>query len=636
MIVALASALSMVFTGHEFGVSNNVFHIPLVLSWSELPQFQSNEFYSTLQYFTSAVWFIVRWLVTEQNIESVFLFLHLFSRAAAILGLIYLAWVLGLHNRLGLLLVSSGSVLSTHLLSTYVGGHDLFNNYFSHTPLSWPLLLLALADWHQGLFRRSMLWAGLVFLINAFVGVWLATALGISLLANFKDYPLRKWWQLAAIFLGICSPLIMWIKFALDSGATAAPFDYGDYIAAYYGGHFFFDTSSPARLLEGFALFAASIWMCGELGARRLAWVIAGLAMITIGGALLPMVINHRIVFNLHLLRAAGIAHFIFPLLALLVFWQRWQSNTWISRASGILIAVSAINGLSCLGMLIGLMLTRSWVLRSPILWAVILVSLAALLGPLMDAAAQLGRGQLVGLYLAASILMLQQDVGGKKQYPANLIIAFTLLAASVISVLVLNVGLSKFRLVGALVVAWGLLYQCWQWQWRGVHTGGYAWRILATILAVQLAGIAVVVTKRIANEKQERAEFADYFALIEWLKGQEPRGPLLAPLELIDQKQTDKAMFRYNLQLFGRQPVWVDWKQGAAVMWQPAFHAVWRPRFEAVKRLHSPTEFFGYAKENNIRWIMLIDATGETRTCPESESRPAFLQGRYRVCLLN
>lgn len=160
---------------------------------------------------------------------------------------------------------------------------------------------------------------------------------------------------------------------------------------------------------------------------------------------------------------------------------------------------------------------------------------------------------------------------------------------------------------------------------------------VLFMSVAIQFAGAAITVSKREKAERQEHSALDDYFALAEWLRAQPSRGPLLVPLEFKNKTITDRNLFRYNLQLFSRQPVWVDWKQGAAVMWQPAFHAVWRPRYESVKRLEAAEDYYRYAIHNHIRWMMLNDGDGNPeRACPGTDARPAFSRGRYRVCLLD
>ncbi|MHB1188807.1 hypothetical protein [Thiobacillus sp.] len=634
----LIAAVSLIYTGFEFGISNNVYHIPYVLSWDQLPRFHGNDFYQTLKYFTSAVWFLVRLVANEDNVEWVFFAGHVLARMATVYALLYLAWALGLADRVGLVLVALGVVLSPHLLAAYAGGHDLFNSYFTHTAMTWPFVLMALADSQLRRFRRAALFAGIVFLVNAFVGIWLAIALAIGAVFSWVEHGKQDWWQLPAIFLLVCAPVLIWIKLALGSDVVVQAFSFRDYIEAYFGGHFVIDWDDTPRLLEAAAMFVCAIWCSVELGKRGLAWVMGGFVAIFMVGTFLPYLVDHRLIFNLHLLRAAGMVQFVFPLLALVVAWQRWKQEAWIYRASAVLIGVSVINGMSGLGILVGLALPMLSV--SPqwrLAWAVGLSAAAAWLGMAIDGAGQLGAGQFVGLYCASGMLLLDKRTEKSGRAFWLMLVLLILVVASVASALALHAGLARYRYVAALALVWGfMLYGKVEWS-RAAFLLQNAAVVLAVSLAIQFAGAAVTVVKREMLARQERVAFASYFALIDWLKAQPGRGPLLVPLELKDKVITDEALFRYNLQLFSRQPVWVDWKQGAAVMWQPAFHSVWRPRFEGVKQLETADDFYRYARNNHIRWLMLNDVDDPRKvTCPGTGAPPAFLNGRYRVCILD
>jgi len=637
-VAILVAAISLVYTGFDFGIGNNVFHIPYVLSWDQLKQFQGNDFYLSLKYFTSAVWFLVRIVADESNIETVFFVGHVLTRVATVFALLYLARALGLTDRVGLALVAIGVVLSPHLLAAYAGGHDLFHSYFSHTVITWPFVLMALADSQLKHFRRAALFAGIVFLINAFVGIWLVFALAIGAAFNWKAHGKQDWWQLPAIVLLVCAPVLVWIKLALGSDAVVQKFSFQDYIEAYFGGHFVIDWADTPRLLETAAMFVGTIWCCIELEKRRLAWIMAGFVMIFMTGAFLPYLVDHRLIFNLHLLRAAGMVQFVFPLLALVVVWQRWKQAAWIYRASAVLIGVSVINGMSCLGVLVGLALPMLSV--SPqwrLAWAAGMGTAAAWLGLAIGGAGQLGAGQFVGIYCAAGMLLLDGRWVKGDRAPWLMLVLLVLVVVSVASALALHEGLARYRYVVALALVWGfMLYSKFEWLGAAFLLRN-ATGVLAAALVIQFAGVSVSVIKREMSVRHERVAFASYFALIDWLRAQPARGPLLVPLELTGKTITDAALFRYNLQLFSRQPVWVDWKQGAAVMWQPSFHAVWRPRFESVKKLEKAEDFYRYARSNEIRWMMLNDVDDPRKAaCPGTGAPPAFLNGRYRVCILD
>jgi hypothetical protein len=638
LAAALVATISLAYTGYEFGLSNNAFHVPFVLSLDRLPQFHADEFYSTLKFFTSAVWFVVRPLTTEHNVETVFFSLHVLSRVAAVYAALHLARTLGLADRLGLALVALGLVVSPHLLASYVGGHDFFNEYFTHTALTWPFLLMALADCEAQRFQRAAFFAGLVFLINAFVGVWLSVALALGAALNWRQHQRHDGWRLPAIFLLVCAPVLLWIRLAISGGPTGQDFDFRNYLGAYFGGHFVIDWTDVPRLLEAAAIFAATIWCALELGKQRLAWTLGGFVGIVVAGIVLPYFTNNRLIFNLHLLRAAGVPQFLFPLLVLVIAWRRWYGTTWIERMSAVLIGVSVINGMSALVAVAGLALPMFRVPdRSRFGAAILFAALAAGLGMVVGRAGQLGAGQFVGLYCASAILLLDPESRNSLRGLVRVLVVFVLLGISIGSALELHEGLARYRNVAAVLVVWiCLLCNNRQWILAPRLVKGFS-TVLIALLAIQAAGVAVTIMKRDSALRADEATRQDYFALIDWLKDQPFRGPLLVPMELKDGKVTDNLLFRYNLQLFSRQSVWVDWKQGAAVMWQPAFHGVWRPRYEAVKRLTTPNDYYRYASEHHIRWMLLNDGdTVPAAVCPAGDKMPSFSRGRYRVCVLD
>jgi len=54
------------------------------------------------------------------------------------------------------------------------------------------------------------------------------------------------------------------------------------------------------------------------------------------------------------------------------------------------------------------------------------------------------------------------------------------------------------------------------------------------------------------------------------------------------------------------RRQVWVDWKEGAAVMWAPELYRDWHSRVESVRRLQAPTALFEYACENRLDYLVI------------------------------
>ena len=71
-IAGVFTVISILMTGYQFGLSNNLFHIPYVLRLAEQSEFQHDVLYNSLINYTSVVWPALRAVSTEQNIQAVF------------------------------------------------------------------------------------------------------------------------------------------------------------------------------------------------------------------------------------------------------------------------------------------------------------------------------------------------------------------------------------------------------------------------------------------------------------------------------------------------------------------------------------------------------------------------------------
>jgi hypothetical protein len=143
------------------------------------------------------------------------------------------------------------------------------------------------------------------------------------------------------------------------------------------------------------------------------------------------------------------------------------------------------------------------------------------------------------------------------------------------------------------------------------------------------LLAVLVVVTSlkwRISDssEKSVKQE-AGRSEMMQWVRDSQLMGPFLFPLH-----NPYRGMFD-NFQLRTKRPVWVDWKQGAAVMWEPSFYWQWMPRFEEVNSLRTKEEFASYATQKSIPYLVLPRAIGEC--APNSD--PLFENAYYSVCVV-
>ncbi|MDK2741361.1 MAG: hypothetical protein NDI90_00470 [Nitrospira sp. BO4] len=123
-------------------------------------------------------------------------------------------------------------------------------------------------------------------------------------------------------------------------------------------------------------------------------------------------------------------------------------------------------------------------------------------------------------------------------------------------------------------------------------------------------------------SEKSPGTHQDSWSKLVDWIRSSNIHGIFLIP---INEGGSDR------FQLMARRKVWVDWKQGAAVMWSPSFYDQWMVRYKQVSVLNTPEEFIDYAQAHNIRNVIIKSQDG---ACP-APALPIKATERYVLCQL-
>jgi hypothetical protein len=79
-------------------------------------------------------------------------------------------------------------------------------------------------------------------------------------------------------------------------------------------------------------------------------------------------------------------------------------------------------------------------------------------------------------------------------------------------------------------------------------------------------------------------------------------------PGSVEDAAVLNAGTFQYSSQ----RRVWVDFRNGAAVMWFPSYHDEWRQKVLEVNRLTSPGQEAAYARKNGITYIIDVCSAGK------------------------
>ena len=576
LLPGVMALLSITLTGFVYWKNNNVFHVPYVLQLFDHPEFKGDAFYATLPHFVSLVWPMVRIFSTEDNIPLVFEVANYLSRAAAFAGLIYLIRAGQGVTAAGVLICLIAVVL-TPLMQSYsiVGGHGMFLEYFTHSETTWGLIFLGTTLLATRRLTAGAAVLGIVFALNAFIGIWMGVAAAIALLVSWRDLTVRGVLHMGAAFFTAASPVILWIALSVGSPTDGQPFRYIQYIREYFPDHFLIEAVPMKDLIKFGMLALVGVLAAFHLTATRF-WVAlqVGLLLVFLVGIPLPYLVDSRFIFNLHLLRAAGVEQAIAVVLALVAAVKLIQTD---APGGGRYYGVAG-------------------------------VSLLTFLQPTVVTLAS------VGLALLAPMLPGGPAIRRAKNYAR----------------IILTVGL------GVLVAS-----ELWSWAIRPFIDYGTLTPLITALLLIvtvllrgirpqyRTAAVAAVlggylafsVAPRMLDTRHSgQGRQTDGDAMVSWIIQSDVHGTVLLP---IDDPLADV------FQLSARRPIWVDKKQGAAVMWSPSFYTQWSTRMKEVAALHTPTEYYQYAKDHRIPNVLLASTAGE---CP-APATTLRSTGRYVLC---
>jgi hypothetical protein len=595
--VALSIALafiSMTLTGFKFGVGNNIFHIPYVLGLSQTKEFSGDAFYVSLSNFTSVVWPILRTICNESNVRNVFKWADFVSRASAFAGLLFLFRSCNLKTVSAMTLCLTVAALSPWLQSnSVVGEHGMFIDYFTQSEATWGFVFLSTSLLALDRLPLSYAMTGIAFAINAFVGIWLLIANTLTVLGNrksFRSFGTRTIIGAMFAFLLFAAPVAIWIATAVHSPNVAPKFSYIYYIRQYYPNHFLIEASTWSQL-EKFALLCAIGVLAALLAPNRRIWlgIQTGLILVFLVGIPLPYLIDNRFVFNLHLLRSAGLEQAIAVALSI--------------AAAARFIFLFRDNG----SQLLGLVILFSLILMFEGFPGLLMVLLSLFIAVAQTQGNQgshlqrwlgwVGRQGVMLTWVCVAMFVLVL-IGQATQQPFA---AGRLLTAAVIAAAFAVTLLRRASVVARQV------------------TVTLAFLVLACVIAAKSD------TWRTHDLTSGHTESSD--ARRDWLQfvgeigSSDIHGAFLVP---VGEEYDD-------FQLQARRVVWVGWKEGAAVMWSPTFYSQWMPRYSAVSALKTPQDFIQYAQRNGIHNIVLQSGPGD---CP-APSAVRLRSSRYLLCQL-
>jgi hypothetical protein len=339
------AVLSWRLQGFAFGIDNNVFHIPIVLHWFDLPQFARDPAIQSLRGYATPVYPLLGLVANEGNVATFFFAAFLATRALTFYALLLIMRSCGLHGRWLLGATASLALVSTLYGETGISRDELFVSIFTHTALAQAVALVAISGLLRGRLIGPAVAVGMAFDLNVMVGIWTLVPVMLAAGARLATSPhaaIRPVLLAAGAFLLSALPVGLWI-FSTQH-FSSWDFDYRKFLIGYYPYHFFIGwTAWPERiafvLQVSSGMLASALLPCNR---GRAALALVGFALVFAAGIAVGQLSHSRILMNLHLLRVDGMATLLVVALVAAAAFASISSG----RALAALAGVVAMAGL--------------------------------------------------------------------------------------------------------------------------------------------------------------------------------------------------------------------------------------------------------------------------------------------------
>ena len=541
LAAAVGALGSVARTGFVFGVNNNLFPLPIVVSLYDEPQFVHDPFIQSLHFFASGIWLIFSGVGRAINPYWLFLALDYLSRFIAFAGFLLCADILGVHTRIQRTLFV-GILCITFLMqgTSYAGSGGLFIEYFTHSEVANGVTLFML----YFIVRGQLMWAiamnGLVFFINAFVAVWNIVPLAaITIFLILKREIIWRKFLLEGItgiaLAGLLTAPVVYNVISNPEYGKRVDFSYIFFLQHYFPWHFLFSSIPTTQKIEAaiVVLLALLSLMALKLPARPFLLALAGYVLVYTVGIVVPQFIDNPAILNLHLLRVSTMFHLL-AALGTTALVTRW--------------------------------LTSDEMLIEKFLAVVTMLLLCVNRHSFM---------------VVPSILFVALWLAGKRWVPTTIMesgIRFDYIA------------MVCLLIIWPYPVWWQAAQNRHETEWVSEWSAVGQWARLNTpidaMFLVPIVGDGFFVS---TTDNLQRSKLGASST------------PLLGSGD-------DSGVFEFA----SHRRVWVDWKEGAAVMWSPSYYYIWWPRMSAVVGLGSHDERIDYAQKNGISYVVENCGNGE------------------------
>lgn len=319
-VAVVASAISVLRTGFVFGLTNNLYHLPIVAGLYNEPQYQDDGFIQSLRFFASGVWLALSGVEKYfDNIPLLFFVLFFLSRLVCFVGFLCCASLLGVTERRDKI-VFSLIVCFTAFLDgySYAGSGGLFINYFTHSEMANGVALLAIYFAARGRYTAAVIAVGITFFINAFFAAWLVPPLALIGLCHLSQRKTTIGQLSLRVLVGsvLCAPLLLVVLhgfFANPEFGHPLQIDFRSFLRQYFPGHFLIGSTALGDIvgLSAVTLIGALALSWPRQAASELRAAYVGALLVYLIGIVLPFLTGSPILLNLHLLRSSTVIHLL-------------------------------------------------------------------------------------------------------------------------------------------------------------------------------------------------------------------------------------------------------------------------------------------------------------------------------------
>lgn len=520
---ALGAAVSLALTGYQFGILNNLFHLPIVAALYDEPQFAGDRFIQSLRFYSSGVWMLLDGSSRYVSPYWLFLVLDYLSRLLSFIAFLCCGTLLGVRTTRArvtfVVILCFSSLLHGY---SYPGNGGLFVNYFTHSEIANGTILLTFYFAARGRFAEALAMNGLTFFINAFMAIWAIPPLGLiaGLLLWRRELTLGSLLRRAGAGLAFGALFVWPVLWNFHSNPNAGGtigIDFRRFLLEFYPDHVLFMIASSRHMV---ALAMATVYgfvclfLLGERAAefRAALW---GSVLLYAAGIVLPSFTGLPLLLNFHLIRSSAVIH--------------------------LLVALASAS------------LATTW--------------------------------------------LCGDDRNRSKFFAPLLVLA--------------DCTWRSFLPIGLVAMAAAVAMRRSGWQ-RSLFRLDYA------VGAVLLLFIWPRLTLQdVATNRDHSKQTGAWVAVGEWARSAtRPDAVFLIPTERLPGETTlaaattdsvapdpaqDSEIFEYA----SHRRVWVDFREGAAVMWTPSYYATWWPRVSGVLALRTLADKVAYARQHGIDYVV-------------------------------